>query len=246
MFIGLSTFSFTLNHCSKLPFSPCRKSCNCKEAAEALEIIFHCVSCFYACRLYQTSSSSFQFVCICHYSHKTFHFITHNKNKWPYSLQSRCCFSSMIVSGLQGKTWAPKHLLNPNKNETEWLYFLCICKEDISFLPTKHYKKKKKDYSAHTFAPFSLRHCDSSVKHLQHPHLVPMSPLLLQRGREEFRPSEMDVPRTLFVYCCWRGDRFRPVIWAFPFTAPSFPLPQSFHWFQHTSLAPREYWLVKC
>lgn len=50
--------------------------------------------------------------------------------------------------------------------------------------------KKKKDYSAHTFAPFSLRHCDSfmrcgaTVKHLQHPHLVPMSPLLLQRAEK--------------------------------------------------------------
>lgn len=124
-------FSFTPKHCSKLPFSLCRKSCNCQEAAEALEIIFHCVSCFYACRLYQTSSSPVQFVCSCHNSHKTFHFCTHNKNKWPYSLQSRCCFSSMIVSRLQGcssKTWAPKHVSNSKMKLNDFIFYASVKK----------------------------------------------------------------------------------------------------------------------
>lgn len=166
-------------------------------------------------------------------------------------------YSHVVVSarrsyqGYKAKHGLPSMYQTQTKMKLNDFIFYAFVKETFLFLPTKHYKKKK-DYSAHTFAPFSLRHCDSfmrcgaTVKHLQHPHLVPMSPLLLQRGWEEFRPSEMDVPRTPFVYCCWRGDRFRPVIWAFPFTAPSFPLPQSFHWFQHTSLARREYWLVKC
>lgn len=143
MFIGLSTFSFTLKHCSKLPFSPENRATVRRQLrlwrlySTACHVFMHAGFIRHLPR-----HSSLCVSAIIHAKH--FIFCTHNKNKWPYSLQSRCCFSSTIISGLQGKTWAPKHVSNSNKNETEWLYFLSICKEDISFLPTKHYKKKKK------------------------------------------------------------------------------------------------------
>lgn len=41
----------------------------------------------------------------------------------------------------------------------------------------------------------------TTLKHLQHPNLVPISLFLLWRG-SKFRPSEMDVAKTPLAYCC--------------------------------------------